>query len=469
MLVPIATKSSVLFNGFWLGQVVVSVSMPCLHCMHQPLYRTAGKRVWLSLSVFLWVVHSPRCDLDNECVQSLCSNLRSLKTLDLSHNSITDAHSLGSLPLGLTALHLGGNASSLDATPLLAGSSRNNSTSMSNTDGRSSQSRAAAHPASTTSSSSAVSGDLQELQALDIAGLTLSQPIVLAALTALTWLCCDGVRMRDLRDLMGPLPRLVRLKQLNMLGCAPPESKVHLTTLRSALQPLTQLTALDCSCISFLQEEENGAEAAPAADPVRLLQQRHLFDGLHLPNLQLLHADGLDLLNSADEGVGHAAFQHLAAACPRLAWLRTVQPGAELSMEPDLRPLTQLAHSLTRLDLALRSALSDSDCQVLTQLPQLLHLDVTGAGGHLSDKGLYALTSLTHLTHLEVHNIGSGGPSAISKQVLPKLQSRRGEFGHTLWLTAKIGKVRSDIVELCLSDRDAVPGCNNAHTRKPAE
>jgi hypothetical protein len=145
-------------------------------------------------------------------------------------------------------------------------------------------------------------------------------------------------------DLLGALPRLLQLQQLNMMGCFggrhPP---VRVAALSAALRPLTQLTALDISNIALTDE----SDAAPAGvweqggQGLRSTRQ-HLFASLLLPRLQMLGVSGMwdctpgtPLFSAADLG-------HLVVACPVLTWLRMWH---SISMESgrDLSSLTVLS------------------------------------------------------------------------------------------------------------------------------
>lgn len=252
----------------------------------------------------------PRCDLDDDCVRSLCASLQHLRTLDLSNNSIADARSLGALPRSLTEdLYLGNNSEYLDPSRLLQSSCSSNA----------STGGTAQDPAEGSGSGSSSNSGLQELKALDIHALTLTQPMVLAALTALTWLNVDFVAMPEPAELLSTLPHLQHLQQLNMAGClGGRHPAMQLSAVRAALQPLTHLTALELSDNGFLIDEQT----SPASDQQQH-QSHHVFGGLLLPKLQFLAVNrmfwqqgGLPLFTEGQQ------LAQLAAACPRLGWLQ---------------------------------------------------------------------------------------------------------------------------------------------------
>lgn len=302
-----------------------------------------------------------RCDLDDACVTSLCHSLPHLRTLDLSHNSLSDPRSLGWLPAALTALFLGGNSEYLDVTTLLQPSnSAGANSSSSSRRGRQQQGPGAAgasHAAQTAAdrhadpgpcTGSAARGWLQDLRALDISSLTLRQPQVLADLTTLTWLNVDDTAMPHPSDLLGALPRLLQLQQLNMMGCfGGRHSTVRVAALSAALGPLTRLTALDIGNNALT----NGSvEAAPAgvwdqneqgAESLRSARQ-HVFAGLLLPQLHVLGVSDMWDCTLSTPVFAAADLGHLVAACPVLIWLR-MRRSLSLESERDLSALTMLS------------------------------------------------------------------------------------------------------------------------------
>lgn len=388
----------------------------------------------------------PRCDLSDNCVTSLCKNLPHLLTLDLSRNSISDARSLGVLPTGLTSLCLGGNSEYLDATVLLSPANR---TAGSASGGRPRSGAATAQqqqargrsPGRTGSfadgcvgSSSASSSCLPALRALDINSLTLRQPEVLSELTALTWLNVDDIAMPEPSDLLGVLPKLLQLQQLNMMGCLggrhPP---IAVTALRAALQPLTHLTALDVGNNSFSYGPET---ATPVTEP------SGLFVGLLLPHLHLLgvsdmcwHGSRVPLFRGLD-------VTQLADACAALRWLRMHRSLALChdKRHGELDGLTAVSSGLTRLDFDGEHGMQDEHMQAIAELTALVCLEVSGVGDAITDQGLLVLIALTGLTHLGVADVTSDD---VSQELLPK-RGRKGSRappGDSLVLQPKLNKV----------------------------
>lgn len=396
-----------------------------------------------------------RCDLNDQCVTSLCKSLPHLVTLDLSRNSLSDGHSLGVLPAGLHSLYLGGNSEYLDVSGVFS-SNQNLSGSCSSraaAGGTGSNRRAGTqHPAGaagstmgcagSSSSSSGGSSSVPMLRALDINSLTLRQPEVLAELTALTWLNVDDLAMPVPRGLLAVLPQLLQLQQLNMMGCIggrhPP---VRLPALRAALQPLTRLTALDLGNNAFVDMwREAAAGGSPPRQQDRAQQGQQLFAGLLWPRVETLgisdmcwHGGRAPLFSSAD-------LAQLAAACPGLAWLR-MHRSLALSQPSDLQPLTALSASLTLLDMDGEQQLQDEHLQSIAALQRLSCLEVSGVGDELTDRGLWALTALTALTFLRVADVTSG---AVSQELLPKRgrKGSRAPSGDALVLQPKMNKVR---------------------------
>lgn len=373
-----------------------------------------------------------RCDLNDDCVTSLCENLPHLVTLDLSHNSLSEALSLGTLPNGLTSLCLGGNSEYLDAICILSSSGRgSNSASARCRAPAGVQDAPATHQAGSSSHGSS-SSCLPALRALDINSLTLRQPQVLAELSALTWLNVDDVAMPEPTDLLSVLPQLQQLQQLNMMGCMGGRHEpVRIPALRAALQPLTHLTALDLGNNAF---SDSGDQGAPAQ------AQQRLFVGLLLPQLQVLGVSDMCLHRTRVPLFTGTDMAHLAAACPALAWLR-MHRSITLSDPTDLQPLTALSASVTRLDMDGEQQLEDAHLQSIAALTALCCLEVSGVGAELTDRGLLALTALTRLTFLRLANITSGG---VSQEVLPKRGRKgpRGPPGDALVLQPRMNKVR---------------------------
>jgi hypothetical protein len=241
-------------------------------------------------------------------------------------------------------------------------------------------------------------------------------------------------------DLLSVLPQLQQLQQLNMMGCMGSRHEpVRIPALRAALQPLTQLTALDLGNNAFSDSGDQGAQAQQ--------QQQQLFAGLLLPQLQVLgvsdmcwHRTRVPLFTGAD-------ISHLAAACPALAWLR-MHRSITLSDPTDLHPLKALSSSLTRLDMDGEHQLEDAHLQSIAALKALCCLEVSGVGAELTDRGLLALTALTQLTFLRLANITSDG---VSQEVLPKRGRKgpRGPPGDALVLQPRINKVGDSIGCAC--------------------
>jgi len=378
----------------------------------------------------------PRCDLDDDCVRTLCVSLQHLRTLDLSSNSIVDARSLGMLPQSLTEdLYLGDNSEFLDPSHLLQSSC--SSASIGGTAQDPAEGSGSGSGTCSAAGGSSSSSGLQELKALDIHLLTLTQPTVLAALTALTWLNVDFIAMPEPAALLSTLPHLLHLQQLNMIGCfGDQRPAVQLSAVRAALRPLTELTALELSMNGFLDEEQT----SPANEQQQQQQSQHVFGGLLLPKLEVLGVNrmfwqqGVRPLFTAGQQL-----VQLVAACPRLGWLQLSRSMA-YATETDLQPLTALSPSLTRLLLS--GELCDQHLASVAKLQHLSALVINDTGTQLTDKGLVPLTALTQLQHLDIRGITSPG---VSQELLPT-RGRGGERGHTgdtLALQSKTNKVQS--------------------------
>jgi hypothetical protein len=249
----------------------------------------------------------------------------------------------------------------------------------------------------------------------------------------------DDVAMPEPGDLLSVLPQLLQLQQLNMMGCMGGRHEpVSIHALQAALQPLTQLTALDLGNNAFGESGDQGIETQPQL----------LFAELLLPRLQVLgisdmcwHRNRVPLFTGAD-------IAHMAVACPVLAWLR-MHRSLTLSDPTDLAPLTGLSASLTRLDMDSEQQLEDVHLQSIAALKALCFLEISGVGAELTDRGLLALTALVRLTFLRLANVMSDG---VSQEVLPKRGRKgpRGPPGDTLVLQPRINKVKIQALMLLM-------------------
>ncbi|KAF6249259.1 hypothetical protein COO60DRAFT_1582175, partial [Scenedesmus sp. NREL 46B-D3] len=272
-------------------------SGPLIDAASRQSMATSAQLAWSHLTR-LTALSCTQCDLHDAAVAGLTQSLTRLQRLDLSGNLIQRPVALLPLPPALTSLSISHNHQHLDVSQILAAAAAAAAAAVQDSTGTT---MAADSTHDGSSSSRGIGTLLQEqqnqlggLRHLEISGLALSEPHLLAGLASLTQLVAQELKVDKPPLLLEALASLSSLRHLELRG-------VFRTPSSSVAEPASLSLALtDKPHLSYLDFGQNRIYELGAADgPGASLGTALMSPPWQLPALQVHLLAALSLCTSS--------------------------------------------------------------------------------------------------------------------------------------------------------------------------